>query len=241
MSRTSTRAFALAALSLAVAVAGFAQNRLAPLAPIPDPGVPQRMDLGGTFVRAAYNDEGYVVVGYRATNDSVGEPWMVLDAGIALRDVRKAEKITRDKVSLSTPDGRTVRLPSNDEYLGATLSALEYRASFESDHLTFLGETETVVNHAGHGGKFFDINHDRSVRPPLDGVTLSPRARWIGRLYFPVEGGVAYGQYWLNVNFDGSVVRVPFRIMTKDEERAFRKNFDEIRKRLKDASEPKKQ
>jgi hypothetical protein len=38
-----------------------------------------------------------------------------------------------------------------------------------------------------------------------------------------------------------SLIRVPVRIMTKDEERAFRKNYDKIKKRLKDASEPKKQ
>jgi hypothetical protein len=245
MSRTSSRAFALAALLVAVAVPGFAQDRLALLAQVPDSGVPQRTTLEGTFVRASYNDEGWVSVGYRATNYSVGEPWMVLDVGIALRDVRKTETITRDKVSLSTPDGSTVRLPSNDEYLGANLAALEYRA-FGSDYLAFPGETDYVVNRAGHGGTFFhdfsdyEIRGDHSVRPPLDGVTLSPRARWTGRLYFPVDGGIAYGQYWLNVNFDGSVIRVPFRIMTTDEERTFRKNYDKIKKQLKAASEPKK-
>jgi hypothetical protein len=245
MSRTSTRAFALAALLVAVAVPGFAQDRLALLAQIPDPGVPQRMTMEGTFVRASYNDEGWVSLGYRAANDSVGEPWMVLDVGIALRDVRKAEQITRDQVSLNTPDGRTLRLPSNEEYLGANLSSLDYRAS-GADHLTFPGETEDVVNRASHGGTFFhdfsdyDVRHDHSVRPPLDGVTLSPRSRWAGRVYFPVEGGIAYGQYWLNVHFAGGVIRVPFRIMTRDEERAFRKNYDTIKKQLKAASETKK-
>ena len=32
---------------------------------IPDPGVPQIMTMEGRFVRAAYNQEGYAILGYR--------------------------------------------------------------------------------------------------------------------------------------------------------------------------------
>jgi hypothetical protein len=34
----------------------------------------------------------------------------------------------------------------------------------------------------------------------------------MGQLYFHVPGGTKYGQYWLNVKFAQSVVRVPFRL-----------------------------
>jgi hypothetical protein len=38
----------------------------------PRPGVPQVMTLEAKFVRASYNREGYVILGYQASNHSVG-------------------------------------------------------------------------------------------------------------------------------------------------------------------------
>ena len=37
-----------------------------PKVQIPQPGVPQIMTLEATFVRVAYNNEGYVILGYRS-------------------------------------------------------------------------------------------------------------------------------------------------------------------------------
>ena len=54
---------------------------------------------------------------------------------------------------------------------------------------------------------------------PCDEVELSHQRACLGRLYFKVPGGISYGQHWLNVKFEKSVVRVPFRILTKDEEK----------------------
>ena len=49
-----------------------------------------------------------------------------------------------------------------------------------------------------------------------------------------------YGQHWLNVKFQNSVVRVPFRILTKEEEQFLSKNYKDIEKQVKDAFAPKK-
>ena len=57
-----------------------------PLRQVPQPGVPQVVTIEGMFVRAAYNNEGYVILGYQATNRSIDQPWMLLEVGIALRD-----------------------------------------------------------------------------------------------------------------------------------------------------------
>ena len=57
-----------------------------PKVKIPEPGVPQMMTMEGSFVRAAYNNEGYVILGYRLANRSVGEEWMLLEVGITVRD-----------------------------------------------------------------------------------------------------------------------------------------------------------
>ncbi len=48
--------------------------------------MPEIVTIEGKFVRAAYNNEGYVIIGYQASNRSVGEPWILLEIGIALRD-----------------------------------------------------------------------------------------------------------------------------------------------------------
>src|SRR5262245_59940495 len=58
----------------------------APKVSIPQPGVPQIMTMEGRFVRAAYNNEGYAILGYRVANLSVGEKWMFLDLGLTVRD-----------------------------------------------------------------------------------------------------------------------------------------------------------
>ena len=55
----------------------------------------------------------------------------------------------------------------------------------------------------------------------------------------PGAGGIKYGQHWLNVKFQNIVVRVPFRILTKEEEQSLSKNFKDIRKQVEDAFKPK--
>jgi len=243
MARISMRPLVLAALCAAVAVAGFAQDKQAPQAQIPDPGVPELVRIEGLFVRAAYNDEGYVVLGYRAANTSVGDPWMLLDVGIALGKGRKNQKITREEVSLSTPDGKTVQLPSNAEYVSANLNATEYRVRSFHEELAFPAETYGRSCPDKDGSTFF-YDSGKTLRaqvyPPLDGVKLNPQCRWDGTLYFPVPGGIQYGWYFLNVKFDGSQLRVPFRIMTKDEETMLDDNYESIKKQVEEAFAPKK-
>ena len=82
-------------------------------------------DAGGRYVRAAYNNEAYAILGYRATNLSVGEEWMLLDVGVALREKTPDYTLKRDAVSLATPDGKTLPLPDDSgipagERAGAT-------------------------------------------------------------------------------------------------------------------------
>ena len=75
---------------------------------------------------------------------------------------------------------------------------------------------------------------------PFDEVELSNSRACLGRLYFQIPGGIAYGQHWLNVKFQNSLIRVPFRILTKDEEKLLSKNYKGIEKQVKEAFKPKK-
>jgi hypothetical protein len=70
---------------------------------------------------------------------------------------------------------------------------------------------------------------------PYDEVELSEERACLGRLYFRVPGGIAYGQHWLNVQFAQSLIRVPFRILTSDEEKTLSKNYKDISRQVKDA------
>jgi hypothetical protein len=49
-----------------------------------------------------------------------------------------------------------------------------------------------------------------------------------------------HGQYFLNVKFAKSLIRVPFRILTEEEERLLGDNYGDIRRQIQDAFRPKK-
>jgi len=59
------------------------------------------------------------------------------------------------------------------------------------------------------------------------------RRACIGRAYFKIPGGITYGQHFLNVQFAGSTVNVPFRIMTKEELKENKAKWEELQKQLK--------
>ena len=82
----------------------------------PEPTVPEIFTLTGEFVRVAYNNEGYVTLGYRIANDSVAEDWMLLEVGLTLRAPTKGQKMTRDAFSLLLPDGSTIGLATQKEF-----------------------------------------------------------------------------------------------------------------------------
>jgi len=220
-------------LGLLLASSGHAQSEQKPVVKVPEAGVPQIMTLEGTFVRAAYNREGYAIIGYRIANLSVGDEWMLLDFGVTLRDGVSNFTLKRDGLSLETPDGKTLPLPSVEEYRSAHLQALENRAKVSRDSINYFPPS---ANRACRIGFFNELG---APLMPWDQVELSSTRACLGRLFFQVPGGIAYGQHWLNVKFEKSVVRVPFRILTKEEEKLLSKNYKDISKQVKDAFKPK--
>jgi hypothetical protein len=73
-----------------------------------------------------------------------------------------------------------------------------------------------------------------------DDVELSKDRACLGRLIFRIPGGIQYGQHWLNVKFRDSLVRVPFRILTKEEDKLLSKNYGDIKKQVEEAFKKKK-
>lgn len=204
-------------------------DRQAPTVKIPEPGVPQVMTLEGTFTRAAYNNEGYAIIGYKLVNLSIGEEWMLLEFGTTVRDGVPDYTLTRDALSLETPDKKTIPLASVNDYRKANLAALKNREKVQRDSINYFPPGATQACRIG----FFSEVGDRAAT--WDQVELSSRRGCVGRLFFQVPGGITYGQYWLNVKFQNSLVRVPFRVLTRDEEKLLSKNYKSIRKQVEDA------
>ena len=205
----------------------------APKIKIPEPGVPQVMTMEGRYVRAAYNNEAYAIIGYRLANLAVGEDWMLLEVGLALRDRTPDYTLKREAVSLSTPDDKTIPLPSIEEYRGGNTQALKARERVQRDSINYFPPNA----YQACSIQFFPDLDQRAM--PWNQVELTNHRACLGRFFFKVPGGVTYGQHFLNVKFADSTLRVPFRILTKDEEKLLEKHYKSIKKQVDEAFRPK--
>jgi hypothetical protein len=197
---------------------------------IPQPGVPQIMTLEGDFVRVAYNNEGYVILGYQIANRTVGDEWVMLDVGITLMERVRAYRLKREAVTLDTPDG-PLPLPSIEQYRQneSKVQGLQQRLRVQRDSIDYFPPWTHGANRLGF---FADLN---SRALPWDEAEVTNSRACLGQLYFHVPGGTKYGQYWLNVKFAQSTVRVPFRLLTQEEERTLDKNYGSIKKQVDNA------
>jgi hypothetical protein len=237
----STSALSVAASALLVAgaflavplAAGDEPAKGAPKIKIPEPGVPQIMTLEGRFIRAAYNNEGYAILAYRIANLSVGEKWMLLEVGITVRDDVPDYTLTRDALTLDTPDGQTIPLASLEEYRKAPVTMLNKRAEFSHDPINIFPPHAHTPCRIG-----FYADLDSSAKA-YDQVEVNSQRACMGRLFFEIPAGIQRGQHWLNVKFAKSVVRVPFRILTDEEYKILDKNYKDIEKQVEEAFKPK--
>ena len=91
----------IAALLLLTALGvGLVSGQVPQVTP-PQPTVPEIFTIQGQYVRVAYNNEGYAILGYKLANLSVGEPWMLLEVGMTVRD-----GVPTGASECSTPPGR---------------------------------------------------------------------------------------------------------------------------------------
>ena len=213
---------------------GSAQSQAKPQVQMPQPGVAEIVTMQDRYVRAAYNNEGYVILGYETSNLSVGDEWMLLEVGMTVLGKTQPYTLTRAALSLDTPDGKTIPLPSVSEQRGGNVQAITQRATVQRESINYFpGQAST-----GCALLFFPDVNSRAMA--FDQVELSNTRACVGRLYFKVPGGIAYGQHFLNVKFQNSLVRVPFRILTKDEQKVLSKNYKSIKQQVDEAFSPKK-
>src|SRR4051812_42801039 len=179
--RRNTAVWSAVAVALAMSFASArpgAQEK--PTVKIPEPGVPQVMTLEGAFIRASYNNEGYVILGYKTANMSVGDEWMLLEVGATVRDGVPAYKLHRDAISLETADGSKIPLASVQDYRAANLSALQNRAKVARDSINYFPPMASQACRIG----FFSEVDNRAMA--WDDVELSNTRACTGRLFFRV-------------------------------------------------------
>jgi hypothetical protein len=200
----------------------------APKVTPPQPTVPEIFTLQGQYVRIAYNNEGFATLGYRMAQDQIGKEWMLLLVGITLRKPAPDYRLTREGLSITTPDGKTIPLATQKEYsdgMGAVRN-LTQRAKVIRDSIDYFpleaDQACAIQFFADVGGAGHQLAFDE--------VELSWHRACLGRLFFKVPGGIQVGQHWLNIRFANSSVQVPFRTLTKEEEKQLEKYWKDIKK-----------
>ena len=195
-----------------------------------DEAAKQMVDVKGEYIRLGYNEEGWVVLGYRVANGSVGQEWLLLEVGITLMGSVPNQVLAREDLTVTVPDGASIPLASQEEFSKASLRALDARANTSRDSINYF---PVGTDHPCRIGFFTDVAQPgRGLA--YDTVDLSSNRACVGRVYFHVPGGIQYGQHFLNVQFAGGAVHVPFRIMTKEELKENKKKWNELQKQLKE-------
>jgi hypothetical protein len=175
-----------------------------------EPAAAQKVMAKGSFVRIGYNDEGWVTLGYRTANHSVGEEWMVLDVGLTLQRGVPSQKLKRTDIALLTPSGKVITLASQEDFREAGyLRGLNRRASVARDPIDYFPAS---VRSACPINFFANPTGDLGVRLAGDVLELGPSRGCTGRLYFHLPDGIEVGPYNLGVKFTHTMIRVPFEI-----------------------------
>lgn len=169
-----------------------------PLRPVEQAEVEQ---MGRTSVKYRGPDIE-LALSYRFADINLGMDWLLLDVAVTGAK-RLSVELKREKISLRTPDGEIVPLPSQEE-LGEAFSSIRaanQRADVAAEPLRYWG-----------GRRLCTLNF--LVEP---GSNIVMRSIWVnderwcvGRLYFPLAKGVQPGRYELRVDLPESKVRVPF-------------------------------
>jgi hypothetical protein len=215
------------ALILAAPLAGAA----GPVVADEDPAqAKEKVEFPGTYVRLAYNEEGWVTLGFRLANESIGQKWMLLEVGMTVLGKKENYTLNRSDISLVAPGPKVIPLATQKEYGDAGLVALNDRADIARDSINYF---PADANRAC-ALSFFTTPGQPGPRIARDVTELSWNRACAGRLYFNVPEGIQYGTYNLDVKIGTGTVRVPFEIMTKEGVKKLEKELQELKKEEKE-------
>lgn len=191
----------------------------------------EQVGVEGTFVRVATNKEGWVVLGYRIANESVGKDWMLLEVGLTVTKGTKAQTIARGDISLVTPKNEVISLPTQEEYEKARgfLVPLVKRAAMTGESINYFPPSADTPCQI----QFFAEQGLPRVKLAHDEVEVSSNEACMGFVYFEIPGGIQYGTYSFDVKFENSIVSVPVEIMTEERAKQFTQEWKKSLKETK--------
>ncbi|MFV2071995.1 MAG: hypothetical protein ACC742_05000 [Thermoanaerobaculales bacterium] len=170
--------------------------------PITEPFIDQP---GQTVVR--YRDAVIeVVVDTNYATNNIGENWLILSTAMSGM-TGGATKVNRDMISVRTPDGRTIPMPTYREFNAAytELASAARRAALASGPLDFTRASRRTCLI-----DFFPL--PGSGRSSRDALNVTKNDLCVGMLYFPVSNGVQPGNWKLIVEFEETEAEVPFTL-----------------------------
>ncbi len=194
------------------------------------------LSFPGEYVRRVQNDQAVTVLGYRTANASIGQEWLMVEISMTVLPGHNMT-LKRDDFWLTTPDGSRVDLATQEEFNkgSGAVRALDARANISRDSLNYLPKQANIPCRIG----FFS---DAST--PARGLTytqfsMNPDSACGGRLYWIIPDGIKYGRHFLNIQLPDQVMKVPFKIMTKEdlkEAKAMVKEWEKEQKAAKKAA-----
>jgi hypothetical protein len=166
------------------------------------PSKPSITQVGRTQVRTVGADLTGVV-SYKFADSNLGDDWLIVD--VALTGERNDSiEVKLADVSVRTPDGRRIPLPTQKEFIDAypQLQSMLRRAAVASEPLeaTRGGKRQCDLN-------FLRIPGTGSTR---DAIWINQNELCVGMLVFPVQGGVQPGRWKLIIELEESSLEIPF-------------------------------
>jgi hypothetical protein len=177
---------------------------------MPNPITEPMIDQPGRHIVRFRDTVIEIVVDSKIAANSLGDEWLILNTAMSGM-AGGATMVDREMMSIRTPDGRTIPMPSYREFNAAydELATAARRAQMAADPLDFTraGRRDCRID-------FFPIpGSGRSARTALN---VTKNQLCVGLLYFPVKGGIQPGNWKLIVDFEETRAVVPFTLEVKE-------------------------
>ena len=190
------------------------------------------VDAPGTFVRVGATADGWVTLGYRLANLSIGQEWMLLEVLVAVPDKVKEHTLKRTDFAVITPDNKVVPLATQADFQRANmLMALNRRADVTSDPINYVPSQESSTRPLPLFGA---PNTPGITTTAAEQFEVTDRLSAFGRLFFNIPGGIQPGLHRLAVKFATTTVNVPFTIVGEDGVKELEEKIKEIKKQAKE-------
>jgi hypothetical protein len=173
---------------------------------MPNPITEPVIDQPGRFIVRYRDSVIEVVLDTKFAANSLGDEWLILNAAMSGM-TGGATTVERDLVSLRSPDGRTIPMPTYREFNAAynDLASAARRAALASDPLDFTrgGRRDCLID-------FFPL--PGSGRAAKTALHVTKNQLCVGMLFFPVRNGVQPGNWRLIIEFEETEAVVPFTL-----------------------------